>query len=54
MGVFVSVESIGWPNVDGIGERPGSSAFMHSLEGLKEMGRVEGDIWDIGVINLRL
>jgi hypothetical protein len=54
IGVFVSVESIGLPTVDGIGKRPGSSAFMHGLEGFKEMGRGEGYLWDIGVISLRL
>jgi hypothetical protein len=51
MEVFVSVESIGLPNINGICERPRSSVFTHGLEVFEEMGKGEGDIWDIGVVS---
>jgi hypothetical protein len=54
MGVFVSVEGVGTPDVNGVGKGAGGSALTHGLKGFKEMGGGEGDVGDIGIICLRL
>jgi hypothetical protein len=52
--VFVGIEGVGAPDVDGIGERPRSGALAHCLEGCTEVGGGKGNIGDVRVVLLGL